>query len=82
MVKRHEIQVLRLVGHALAETAQLAGMSQSTVQRVEAEAPVVSFDAETERGQRRIGRPSMVEPFRPLLVAADRNIVISRIGGT
>src|SRR3989442_7619940 len=69
MVKRHEIQVLRRAGHALAETAELAGVSQSTVQRVEAEPPVVSFDAEADRGKRRIGRPSKVEPFRPLLVA-------------
>src|SRR2546426_8314538 len=66
MVKRHEIQVLRRAGHALAETAELAGVSQSTVQRVEAEPPVVSFDAEADRGKRRIGRPSKVEPFRPL----------------
>src|SRR5438128_3468535 len=69
MVKRHEIQVLRRAGHALAETAELAGVSQSTVQRVEAEPPVVSFDAEADRGKRRIGRPSKVEPFRPLLVS-------------
>ena len=68
MVKRHEIQVLRRAGHALAETAELAGVSQSTVQRVEAEPPVSSFDAEAERVRRRIGRPSKVEPFRPLLV--------------
>ena len=69
MVKRHEIQVLRRAGHVLAETAELAGVSQSTVQRVEAEPPVASFDAEAERVRRRIGRPSKVEPFRPLLVA-------------
>lgn len=69
MVKRHEIQVLRRAGHALAETAELAGVSQSTVQRVEAEAPVASFDAEAERVRRSIGRPSKAEPFRPLLVA-------------
>jgi len=68
MVKRHEIQVLRRAGHALAETAELAGVSQSTVQRVEAEPAVASFEAEAERGRRHIGRPSKAEPFRPLLV--------------
>lgn len=68
MVKRHEIQVLRRVGHALAETAELAGVSRSTVQRVEAEAAVESFDTSSERARRSIGRPSKAEPFRPLLV--------------
>jgi transposase len=68
MVKRHEIQVLRRAGHALAETAELVGVSQSTVQRVEAEAAVESFDSSGERERRRIGRPSKAEPLRPLLV--------------
>jgi len=70
MVKRHEIQVLRRAGHALVEVARLAGVSQSTVQRVEAEPAVASFEAGRERERRRIGRPSKAEPFRALLVAA------------
>ena len=45
MVRRHEIQALRRAGHSRAETAKLVGVSQNSVQRVEAEAPVVSFDA-------------------------------------
>ena len=53
MVRRHEIQVLRRAGHSLVETAKLVGVSQSTVQRVEAEAAVTSFDSEAEREQRR-----------------------------
>jgi transposase len=68
MVRRHEIQVLRRAGHTLAETAKLVGVSQSAVQRVEAERQVTSFDAELERERRRIGRPSKVEQFRPFLV--------------
>lgn len=69
MVRRHEVQVLRRAGHSLAETAKLVGVSQSSVQRVVAEAQVASFDTEAEREQRRIGRPSKAEPFRSLLVA-------------
>jgi transposase len=68
MVRRHEIQVLRRAGHSLAETAKLVGVSQSSVQRVEAEASVSSFDSESEREKRRIGRPSKAEPFRSFLV--------------
>ena len=69
MVRRHEIQVLRRAGHSLMETAELVGVSQSTVQRVEAEAAVASFDTDAERGRRRIGRPSKAEPFRSFLVS-------------
>jgi transposase len=68
MVRRHEIQVLRRAGHTLAETAELVGVSQSTVQRVEAEPAVTSFDTEAARQERRVGRPSKAEPFRSLLV--------------
>jgi transposase len=70
MVKRHEIQVLRRAGHALAEVAKLAGVSQSTVQRVEAEPAVTSFDGTDERERRSVGRPSKADPFRVLVVAA------------
>src|SRR5258706_9856990 len=69
MVRRHEIQVLRRAGHTLAETAELVGVSQSVVRRVEAEAPVGNFDTAAERTRRSIGRPSKVEPFWPFLVA-------------
>ena len=68
MVRRHEIQVLRRAGHALDETAELVGVSRSTVQRVEAETPVVSFDTCVERERRRVGRPSKAEPFRSFLI--------------
>jgi transposase len=68
MVRRHEIQVLRRAGHSLAETAKLVGVSQSTVQRVEAEPAVANFDTSVERERRRVGRPSKAEPLRPLLI--------------
>lgn len=68
MVRRHEIQVLRRAGHSLAETARLADVSQSSVQRVVAEPPITSFDTEAARAQRAVGRPSKAEPFRSFLV--------------
>lgn len=68
MVRRHEVQVLRRAGHSLVETAKLVGVSQRSVQRVEAETAVSSFDTEAEREQRKIGRPSKAEPFRSFLV--------------
>lgn len=69
MVRRHEIQVLRRAGHSLVETAKLVGVSQRTVQRVEAERAVTSFDTEVERDERGIGRPSKAEPLRSFLVS-------------
>jgi transposase len=69
MVKRHEIQVLRKAGHSQREVAELAGVSKRTVRRVDVELPVTSFDTEVERARRGVGRPSIAEPFRPLLVA-------------
>jgi transposase len=68
MVRRHEIQVLRRAGHSLVETAKQVGVSQSSVQRVEAEAEVASFDTDEERRRRGVGRPSKAEPFRAFLV--------------
>jgi hypothetical protein len=44
MLKRHEIQVLRRAKHNLAEVAKLAGVSQSSVQRVAAEPAVTTLD--------------------------------------
>ena len=69
MMKRHEVQVLRRAGNTLAETARLAGVAQRTVQRAEAEAPVITFETERERARRQIGRPSTAEPYRAVLVA-------------
>jgi transposase len=69
MVKRHEIQVLRRAGHSLREVATLAGVSQRSVERVDDEAPVTTFDTARARATRRVGRPSKAEPFRAVLVA-------------
>jgi transposase len=68
MVKRHEIQVLRRAGHEQAEVARLARVSKRTVERVDGEDSVTSFDTDAERARRGIGRPSKAEPFRSLLV--------------
>lgn len=69
MLKRHEIQVLRRAGHTLKEVVKLAGVSQSSVQRVEAEAPVTTLEAAGESARHCIGRPSKVEAYRALLAA-------------
>ena len=71
MVRRHEIQVLRRAGHSLAETATLVGVSQSSVQRVEDEPLVTSFDPDAERTRREIGRrPRHTEDTLPPVVRA------------
>lgn len=68
MLKRHEIQSLRRAKHTLAEVAKLAGVSQSSVQRVAAEPAVKTLDPEGERARRGVGRPSKVEaPVRTLV---------------
>lgn len=64
MLKRHEVQVLRRAGHTLEEVAKLAGVSQSSVQRIEAEAPV---EGAARRECRGAGRPSKAESFGVLV---------------
>src|SRR5437899_5625895 len=68
MLKRHEIEVLLKAGHAKIEVARLAGVSLSSVKRIAEEDPVVHVDDTAERVQRGIGRPSLVENFRKLVV--------------
>lgn len=68
MLKRHEIQVLRRVGHSLDEVARFAGVARRSVVRVEAEAAVSQVDNDAERALRGIGRPSKAEPFRSFVV--------------
>ena len=67
MMKRYEIQVLLRAGHAQAEVARLAGVSERTVRAVQQEAEVTSVDDALERHRRAIGRPSKAEPFRELV---------------
>jgi transposase len=68
MLKRHEVQVLLRAGHSQLEVAELAGVSRSSVKRVASEQPVADVDDKTERVRRQIGRPSLVESFRKLVV--------------
>jgi len=44
MLKRHEIQVLRKAGLEQEKVATIAGVSERSVRRVEAEAPVTVVD--------------------------------------
>jgi len=68
MVKRHEIQVLRRAGHGQADVAKRVGVSKRSVERVDGEDGVASFDTDAERARRGIGRPSKAEPYRSFLV--------------
>ena len=68
MLKRHEVEILLKAGHAQTEVARLAGVSLCSVKRIAEEAPVVHVDDAAEREKRRIGRPSIVEDFRKLVV--------------
>jgi transposase len=69
MLKRHEIQVLRRAGHTLKAVAKLTGVSQSSVQRVEAEPAVATLVGSDPTASRCIGRPSKVEAYRPFIGA-------------
>lgn len=68
MLKRHAIQVLRAAGHQQSEIATLTDVSVRSVRRVEAEPDVAHVDDAGERDRRRIGRPSLAEPFRERVV--------------
>ena len=68
MLKRYEVEILLKAGHAQTEVARLAGVSLCSVKRIAEEAPVVHVDDAAEREKRRIGRPSIVEDFRKLVV--------------
>jgi hypothetical protein len=68
MLKRHEVEILLKAGHPKAEVARLAGVSLCSVKRIAGEVPVVHVDDAAEREKRRIGRPSIVEDFRKLVV--------------
>lgn len=69
MIKRHQVQVLRAAGHTLDDVAKLSQLSISSVQRIEEEPSVTSFDdLKTVRKERKVGRPSKVEAFRELIV--------------
>jgi len=69
MLKRHEVEILLKAGHRKTAVARLAGVSLCSVKRIAEETPVVHVDDAAEREKRRIGRPSIVEDFRKLIVA-------------
>ena len=66
-LKRYEIQLLVSVGHTQAEVARFVGVDERTVRRVLREAPVMITANVVEDGSRPVGRPSIVEPYRPLV---------------
>src|SRR6516165_7541488 len=68
MLKRHEVEILLKAHHSKAEVARLAGVSLRSVNRIAEEAPVVHVDDAVGREKRRIGRPSIVEDFRKIIV--------------
>ena len=68
MLKRHEVEILLKAGHPKTEVARLAGVSLCSVKRIAEETPVVHVDNAAEREKRRIGRPSIVEDFRKIIV--------------
>ena len=68
MLERHEVEILLKAGHSKAEVARLAGVSLCSVKRIAEEVPVVHVDNAAEREKRRIGRPSIVEDFREIIV--------------
>ena len=63
-LKRHAVQVLLQAGHSQAEVARLTGVAVRTVGRVGSEAPVTDTDDASEREKRKVGRPSIAEPYR------------------
>jgi transposase len=68
MLKRHEVQVLLKAGHSRCAVAAMAQVSESSVKRIGVELPVDHVEDEAERSRRGIGRPSLVESYRELIV--------------
>jgi transposase len=68
MLKRHEIEILLKAGHPKTEVARLAGVSARSVHRIAEESPVVHVNDSAERAQRHIGRPSIIEDFRKIVL--------------
>src|SRR5437867_8709207 len=64
---RHQVQVLRAAGMTLKQVVAEAGVSQSSVQRIEREPPIAEPDDLLQACARGVGRPSVVEPWRERL---------------
>ena len=69
MTKRHSVKVLREAGHQQGAVAELTGVGERTVRRIDAEPVITSLDDAIERARRGVGRPSKVEPFRERVIA-------------
>ena len=67
LLKRHQVQTLLAAEHDQVEVARPAGVSERSVRRIVREAGVEHVDDRQERKEHRIGRPSKVEAFRPLV---------------
>jgi transposase len=65
---RHRVQVLRAARKTLKQIVAETGVSQSSVQRIERER-AIEQPAELQAGERGVGRPSVVEPWRDRLAA-------------
>jgi len=66
---RHQVQVLRAAGMTLKQVVAEAGVSQSSVQRIERERPIEEPDDLLLACARGVGRPSVVGPWRERLAA-------------
>jgi transposase len=63
MLTRHAIQVLRSAGHTEKEIAELTGVSEREVRRIEAEPAVTETGDAGQAKKRGVGRPSKVVDF-------------------
>lgn len=63
MLTRHAIQILRKAGHSQSEIAELTGVSEREVRRIEQEPPVETTFSDGQSPRSRVGRPSKVSGF-------------------
>ena len=63
MLTRHAIQVLRAAGHTQSEVAELTGVSEREIRRIEKEEPVSELADCAQAKKRGVGRPSKVAAF-------------------
>ena len=66
---RYGVQLLLKAGHTEADTADRLHVSQSTVQRVAREPAIEQIDEQAARAARKLGRPSVAQPFSSLIQA-------------
>lgn len=67
MVTRNRVQTLKAAGHTVDEVAKHTGVSPRSVKRIVKEPPVTALDEAAERKRRKVGRPSIVEGWRPAI---------------